>query len=86
MPKKTQSRQPAITGIETGPMSLPKMDRPSVAFAWFLDSMIVEWSDQHDALMLTCAHCGTDLCEVEHSDTLRVLLNTALAHDCTSHP
>jgi hypothetical protein len=69
-------------GIEPTRMSLPAMDRPSVQFAWFLDSMIIEYNEGAEALYLYCSLCGTGICEVEHSDTLRVLLNTALSHDC----
>jgi hypothetical protein len=60
---------------------VPAMDGPSVAFAWFLDSMRVETGEPQD-LMLVCQLCGEDVCEVEDGDTLRVLLNTALQHTC----
>jgi hypothetical protein len=46
--------------------------------------MVVEnSSDTGDFLpVLVCQECGEVVCEVEITDTLRVLLNTALAHKC----
>lgn len=73
-----------MTGHVT-PGAVPAMDRPSIAFARFLDSMVVtaEPNDPKvEGLVLTCELCGVDVCEVEPGDTMRVLLNTALAHDC----
>lgn len=66
------------------PGTVPAMDRPSIAFARFLDSMEVEEGthDQTSELVLSCNRCGAAICAVEVGDTLRVLLNTALAHDC----
>ena len=77
-----KAAKPGITGIEPHQMSLPAMDRPSVAFAWFLDSMIIAWDDEGERLLLVCNLCQDGLCTVDDSDTLRVLLNTALAHTC----
>lgn len=59
-----------------------EMDRPSVAFARFLDSVEVEGSADPDALRMVCGQCSGLICMIESGDTLRVLLNTALAHDC----
>lgn len=33
-------------------------------------------------LELTCLRCGVRLCDVEHDDTLAVLVDTALEHQC----
>lgn len=76
--------KPGITGIEPGPMTVPAMDRPSIAFAWFLDAMLVDWNDEtvNPHPVLTCQVCGEGVCAIEDNDTLRVLLNTALAHSC----
>lgn len=70
--------------IEPASMTLPAMDRPSVAFAWFLDSMaVIEDTDESTTLpTLECSLCGDAVCAIEDGDTLRVLLNTALAHTC----
>lgn len=69
-------------GIEPTRMTLPAMDRPSVQFAWFLDSMGIALDDEGESLVLACSLCMTGICSVEDGDTLRTLLNTALAHDC----
>lgn len=74
------------TGIEPHRMTLPTMDRPSVTFAWMLDSVVIEDMAAGDGgppeLYLTCKECGDSICPVETGDTLRVLFNTALAHTC----
>lgn len=75
--KKTT--KPAL-GIEPSKMTVPAMDRPSIAFAWFLETMIVE--DHGERLTMACSLCVEDVCSVEAGDTLRALLNTALAHNC----
>ncbi len=75
----SRNPKPAL-GIEPSEMSVPAMDRPSVAFAWFLDSMTVSLDE--DALILFCTLCEGMVCAIEDGDTLRVLLNTALAHNC----
>lgn len=67
--------------------NVPKMDRPSIAFAWFLDSMVIQAGDPErliddDRLVRACSLCGESVCEIEATDNLRVLLNTALAHTC----
>lgn len=69
-----------------------EMDRPSVAFAHFLDSMVIEeglstaYIDgggiESGTLDMVCSLCKMSVCEVEERDTLRVLFNTALAHTC----
>lgn len=69
-----------ITAIEPHTMTVPKMDRPSIAFAWFLETMVID--SDGVMLWLTCSLCGERFCVVEGGDTLRVLLNTALAHGC----
>lgn len=68
------------TGIEPHRMSVPTMDRPSVTFAWMLDSMVVD--GEPDGLLLVCKACGDPVCAIDRDDTLRVLFNTALAHTC----
>lgn len=68
--------------MAAGQIDVPAMDRPSVAFAWFLDSMVVEFFS--DGPGLTCNLCAESVCLIEEADTLRVLLNTALAHDCSA--
>lgn len=82
----TPKSKPGITGIEPGTLSLPTMDRPSLAFAWFLDRMVVATESRSPSdpglMTLQCEYCGDDICEIEPADTLRVLLNTALAHTC----
>lgn len=62
--------------------TVPAMDRPSIAFARFLDSIVIENSRDPDAMLLTCDLCSVTICTVDPHDTLRVLLNTALAHEC----
>lgn len=68
--------------INPTPENVPKMDRPSIAFARFMDSMVIEWNDDRTRLVLACNLCMDGLCNVEDGDSLRILLNTALAHDC----
>lgn len=80
MPRKKDEPK-GLVGIEPTALSLPAMDRVSVAFALTLDHMIVEWPEfGHPTL--TCSLCSEQVCAVEDGDTLRVLLNTALAHTC----
>jgi hypothetical protein len=61
-----------------------EMDRPSIMFAHILDAITVDNdSSLGDNLpVLACQTCGTSLCDIEEGDTMRVLLNTALAHKC----
>lgn len=80
MGARRSTSKPGITSIEPAGLSLPAMDRPSVAFAWFLDRMTVVFSG--DEAVLACGYCGDLICAIEDGDTLRVLLNTALAHTC----
>lgn len=60
--------------------NLPAMDSPSVMFAHLLDNIVVE--TDYGAQYLVCNTCAEMVCEVEHDDTMRVLLNTVLQHVC----
>lgn len=61
----------------------PKVHAPEIALAKFLETMVVDAYANDDRLVFTCVTCSEDVCEIEVGDTLRVLLNTALAHaDC----
>lgn len=80
MPKKNQPS--GFPGIEPHKMAVPGMDRPSVMFAMLLDAMVVDHDDEQTGLVLVCRECGDGLCMIETADSLRVLLNTALAHRC----
>lgn len=64
------------------PGTVPAMDRPSIAFARFLDNIVIETTDDMHRPVMTCNLCGDGICLIDPGDTLRVLLNTALAHDC----
>ena len=81
MPKRE-----GFTGTDTGAMTLPKMDAPSVMFAHLLDAVYVEAGPLEDEVdppyYLTCRVCAERICEVSDGDTMRVLLNTALQHKC----
>lgn len=73
--------------MAAGQIDVPAMDRPSVAFAWFLETMdVVEIHGEFGpgVLTLTCNLCSDEVCVIDNGDNLRVLLNTALAHDCPS--
>lgn len=59
-----------------------EMDRPSIAFAHFLDSIVMDSTGETDTLVMSCSLCGLGICTVDPTDSLRVLLNTALAHEC----
>lgn len=76
--------RPSNTAIEPAQMQVPTMDRPSLAFAWFLDSIVIEDKGcvGDSAPYLVCNLCSEELCLVEDGDNLRTLLNTALAHTC----
>jgi len=76
--KKTKG----LTSIEPTSMTLPAHDRVDVAFAWFLDRMEVQTGASEGDLVLGCNYCGGTICTVEDGDTLRVLLHTALGHNC----
>lgn len=79
-----------LVSIEPAELQVPTMDRPSIAFALFLDNMRIEkdsaspndddggWSETY----ITCQVCSTRVVEVDEGDTLRVLFNTVLAHSC----
>lgn len=71
---------PVRLGIEPSQMGVPTMDRPSVALAWFLETMTIERDDE--VVKMVCALCGGEVCWIEAGDDLRVLFNTALAHNC----
>lgn len=68
--------------------NVPAMDRPSIMFARLLDNIVVEEVDDtlglpgDTELVLNCRACIEQVCQVEDGDTIRVLLNTALAHVC----
>lgn len=76
-----------LTSIEPPELHVPAMDRPSVAFALFLDNMRIEddyslnGSDDHYTY-ITCQVCSERVVEVDDGDTMRVLFNTILAHTC----
>jgi hypothetical protein len=58
--------------------------RPELALAKFLETMSIDTTGT-GALVMVCTNCEEAVCDVEPNDTLRVLLNTALAHtDCGS--
>lgn len=60
-----------------------QMDRPSIVLAHFMDSFEVEEEVRPvGSLILVHTVCGDSVCDVEDGDTLRVLFNTALGHDC----
>lgn len=46
------------------------------------ESFVVEWSGVSDGFSLTCSRCQSVLCDVEHGDTLRVLMSVADSHLC----
>lgn len=84
------ARKPAektgLTSIEPATLQVPAMDRPSVAFALFLDNMAIEFDDtelsDRSTAYITCQVCTERVVEVEDGDTMRVLFNTILAHSC----
>lgn len=55
-------------------------------FAALLNSVVVEeeGTSPSDAtmLVLTCQQCGDSLCEVEPADTMDVLVQTVIEHQC----
>lgn len=59
-----------------------QMDRPSIVLAHFMDSIMIEDKGDDPALQMVHTECGTVICDVEDGDTLRILFNTALGHDC----
>lgn len=77
-------KQQVHEAMEPALMQVPTMDRPSVALAWFMDTMIVEDKGcvGDSCPYLTCTLCGAEVMLVEEGDTLRVMFNTALAHGC----
>ena len=77
------ARKTGLEAMEPSKMAaVPKMDRVSVTFALALDSFVIGEDDEGFHTYLICTHCTEVVCEVEHDDSLRVLLNTALAHTC----
>lgn len=77
MPRKTE---PVMIAIEPATMSVPTMDRPSIAFAWFLDN--IEVYNDGDVVEWLCTLCNKNIMDVTDGQSLRVVLNTALAHGC----
>lgn len=81
MPKAEQE----MIAIEPATMTVPTMDRPSIAFAWFLDNITVEVDVENwNSAQVVCALCRGIILEVDEGSemSLRVILNTALAHGC----
>lgn len=78
----SRNRKTGLESVEPSKMSLPAMDRVSVTFALALDSFVIDTDDEGFHTYLVCSHCTEVVCEVETTDTMRVLLNTALAHTC----
>jgi len=78
------ARKTGLEAMEPSKMAaVPKMDRVSVTFALMLDSFVIECNETTSPdVMLTCSLCTEHVCTVEEGDSLRVLLNTALAHTC----
>lgn len=58
-----------------------QQDQVSVFFADITESFEVEPSED-DMLLLVHQPCREVLCTIASGDTIRVLLNTALHHDC----
>jgi len=82
VPRKTE---PVMIALEPATMSTPAMDRPSIAFAWFLDNVRIEVDVENwGGAAVICNLCQTIMCEVDENSemSLRVILNTALAHGC----
>lgn len=84
---RSPKEKTGLVGIEPAQLQVPAMDRPSVAFALFLDNMAIEVdvdSDHTipDCTYITCSVCQTRVVEVDDGDTMRVLFNTILAHSC----
>ena len=73
-------------GFDTEAMTLPTMDRPSVVFAWFMDSIGIEedvdYTDGTSETYLICNACTERIMSLDDGDTLRVMFNSALAHRC----
>lgn len=67
-------------------MSMPAMDRPSVMFAHLLDNIEVENDSSTGDFVpvLVCQSCAETICAIDNNDSMRTLLNTALAHQCTA--
>lgn len=62
---------------------MPEMDRPSIMYARLLDAVAIEDPEFGEGPpLLVCQPCREIICKVEDGDTVRVLLNTALAHEC----
>lgn len=61
----------------------PEADHIYPAFAVMLDNMVLEEQNRPlNTLIMVCQSCSEEVCEVEPNDTMRTLLNTALAHKC----
>lgn len=81
MPKAEQK----MIAIEPATMSVPTMDRPSIAFAWFLDNVTIEVDVENwNSAQIVCNQCREIMAEIDEGSemSLRVILNTALAHGC----
>lgn len=66
----------------------PEADHIYPAFAMMLDNVEVEDKGcvGDTAHYLVCQSCSEELCLVEDGDSMRTLLNTALAHKCPPVP
>lgn len=76
MPRKTATPK----HVAIPPVASPSMDRPSIAFAWFLDTIVL--TELGGFYTMDCTLCGSEICELAEGLSLRTMLNTALAHDC----
>jgi hypothetical protein len=76
--------KPRMIALEPATMSVPAMDRPSLALAWFMDSIRFDVDSGGDFPVVTmeCTLCGGVICHLDDGDTLRTMFNTALAHGC----
>lgn len=79
MPKPKAEQK--MIAIEPATMSVPTMDRASITFAWFLDRVTIE-VDEDDGAEWVCASCGAPIMAISEGDSLRVVLQTSLAHGC----
>lgn len=84
MPKPDPKSGQRMIAIEPATMSVPTMDRPSIALAWFMDNIVVE-SDVYEERYQPawrCALCDAVIMYIDDGDDLRTVFNTALAHGC----
>ena len=73
-------KKPAPKHVAIQPVASPSMDRPSIALGWFLDSIVL--TELGGFYTMDCTLCGDEICELSEGLSLRVIFNTALAHDC----